>query len=279
VKVTNLLLRTCHLRGDVTPGAVLARSPPHVLPWCRLALWITSSVMVRSRRSTESELMLSVIGATHWAGRCPAPPAPFTAEPSPMLAEQPPTASGGPPGCVRRREPLVILSQNCRLHDRLPRGPCDRHRLGGLGEPPAHGGAPVGSTRARAWVDKNSAWFWPIGYFSATPQGRGTRKTGRTYYYDTTGGTPNGLQLPVETRKPCTFQGRCPPPLITAVVSEGPSLHPERKNGLKLMSEAQGANRPAATAPQECGPAPSTTTRLLLLLCRVAFIVGRHRVY
>ena len=219
-----------------------------------MALWVTG---IRQGFRTEADAMLAGIGGDHWAVTS-GTAGPFTGT-APMAAD---TAErlGRTPG-VRQADPLVILTQNVRLHGDFRSVHVIAHRLGGLGEPP-----PIAGRRsARAgevvvdeklgmglgeWLNFSGQRLKVVGLVA-----------GRTYY----GGTPTAY-ISLEDAQAAQFRGA---PLITAVVMEGRPRG--ATDGLKMMSESQVQGD--LLRPLDSADRAINTTRLLLWAV-AAVIVG-----
>jgi len=210
-----------------------------------MALWVTG---IRQGFRTEADRMLAGIGGDHWAVTT-GTAGPFTGT-APMSAD---TAErlGRAPG-VRRADPLVIVSQNVRLHGDFRSVHVIAHRLGGLGEP-----QPVEGRRAahagEVVVDKKlGLGLGRVFDFSGQSLKVVGLVDGRTYY----GGTPTAY-ISLEDAQAVHFRGA---PLITAVVMQGePRV---ATDGLKIMSEAQVQTD--LLRPLESADRAINTTRLLL---------------
>ena len=219
-----------------------------------MALWVTG---IRQGFRTEADAMLAGIGGDHWAVTS-GTAGPFTGT-APMAAD---TAErlGRTPG-VRQADPLVILTQNVRLHGDFRSVHVIAHRLGGLGEPPPI----VGRRSARAGevvVDKKlgmglGEWL----NFSGQRLKVVGLVAGRTYY----GGTPTAY-ISLEDAQAAQFRGA---PLITAVVMEGRPRG--ATDGLKIMSESQVQGD--LLRPLDSADRAINTTRVLLWAV-AAVIVG-----
>jgi putative ABC transport system permease protein len=219
-----------------------------------MALWITG---IRQGFRTEADRMLAGIGGDHWAVTS-GTAGPFTGT-APMAAD---TAErlGRAPG-VRQAAPLVILSQNVRLHGDFRGVHVIAHRLGGLGEPrpiegrrTARDGEVVVDKKLGLglgqWLNLSGQRLKVVGLVS-----------GRTYY----GGTPTAY-ISLEDAQAVHFRGA---PLITAVVMKG---NPRSEtDGLKIMSEAQVQTD--LLRPLDSADRAINTTRLLLWTV-AAVIVG-----
>jgi putative ABC transport system permease protein len=219
-----------------------------------MALWITG---IHQGFRTEADRMLAGIGGDHWAVTS-GTAGPFTGT-APMAAD---TAErlATTPG-VRQADPLVILSQNVRIHGAFRSVHVIAHRVGRLGEPP-----PIeGRRTARAGevvVDKKlGLGLGELLNFSGQPVKVVGLVAGRTYY----GGTPTAY-VSLEDAQAVHFKGV---PLITAVVMKG---RPQgATDGLKIMSEAQVQSD--LLRPLDSADRAINTTRLLLWTV-AAVIVG-----
>jgi len=219
-----------------------------------MALWVTG---IRQGFRTEADHMLSGIGGDHWAVTS-GTAGPFTGT-APMAASTAERLASAPG--VRRADPLVILSENVRMHGDFRSVHVIAHRLGGLGEP-----QPIDGHRAEhageVVVDKKlGLGLGQTLNLSGQSLNVVGLVTGRTYY----GGIPTAY-ISLEDAQAVHFRGV---PLITAVVMEGqPRI---ATDGLKIMSEAQVQTD--LLRPLGSSDSAINTTRLLLWVV-AAVIVG-----
>jgi putative ABC transport system permease protein len=217
-----------------------------------MALWVTG---IRQGFRTEAKGMLAGIGGDHWAVTS-GTAGPFTGT-APMATDAA-ERLGRAPG-VRQADPLIILTQNVRVHGDFRSVHVIAHRLGRLGEPPpiegrrsAHAGEVVVDKKLGLglgeWLNFSGQRLKVVGLVA-----------GRTYY----GGTPTAY---ISLEDAQAAKGA---PLITAVVMKG---HPRSAtDGLKIMSETQVQTD--LLRPLDSADRAINTTRLLLWTV-AAVIVG-----